>query len=101
MFIPVHPRISVDMGNNFKVEHISVSGKDRCLKFSAKALITPIPKMKLNYKQQKESFLADFHVDAGMCLCFHLLTYIKCLLNCSIFDPFKYALTNFFLNIFI
>ena len=64
VFIPVLPEISVDIGNNFKLENISVDGIARTLKFSAIAKIAPT-EPKLKYVQQNGSYLASFHCDAG------------------------------------
>eukprot|EP00522_Entomoneis_paludosa_P018804 CAMPEP_0172440316 /NCGR_PEP_ID=MMETSP1065-20121228/974_1 /TAXON_ID=265537 /ORGANISM="Amphiprora paludosa, Strain CCMP125" /LENGTH=419 /DNA_ID=CAMNT_0013189103 /DNA_START=736 /DNA_END=1995 /DNA_ORIENTATION=- len=66
LFVPVVPPISLDMGHNARITKVSINGKDRTLKLSCRATITPRHTRKqLKYQQSTNAYAASFHFDVG------------------------------------
>uniref|UniRef100_A0A7S4RBJ8 Uncharacterized protein n=1 Tax=Ditylum brightwellii TaxID=49249 RepID=A0A7S4RBJ8_9STRA len=65
MFVPVVPEVDVDLGHNAQIESLIINGKRGKLSLSARATVTPRGENRLNYSQQKSSYLAQYSCDVG------------------------------------
>uniref|UniRef100_A0A7S4RBJ7 Uncharacterized protein n=1 Tax=Ditylum brightwellii TaxID=49249 RepID=A0A7S4RBJ7_9STRA len=65
MFVPVVPEVDVDLGHNAQIESLIINGKRGKLSLSARATVTPRGENRLNYSQQKSSYLARYSCDEG------------------------------------
>eukprot|EP00978_Attheya_sp_CCMP212_P023464 scaffold71946_cov58-Attheya_sp.AAC.2 len=65
LFMPVVPHLHLDIGSHAKVEELSIDGITRNLTISARVTVTPEEKIKLNYVQDRDSYLAHYSCDVG------------------------------------
>lgn len=66
LFVPVLPKVSLDLGNNARLDKIEINAKRATMKVSARATITPHHTLKLqNYIQSTKSYSAQYSVDVG------------------------------------
>jgi hypothetical protein len=65
LFMPVVPHLHLDIGSHAKVEELSIDGIARNLTISARVTVTPEDKIKLNYVQDRDSYLAHYSCDVG------------------------------------
>ena len=64
-FVPILPEISFDLGHHASIQDIELDGRNRELRVSAMATITPRHRRKFSHEQDPIAFAAHFSYDIG------------------------------------